>query len=178
MNENDRKRWVRGLFLEYEGRLLRYVMKFTNHEKASEIVQESFLKLMKVDDPSKLSGKELAWLFRVSRNRALDRLKKEKPMSQLKPGQDIPFESDSPEETLQRDQQISAATQMLKSLTPTQKEVIRLKFQEELSYKQISEITGHSVSHVGVILHESIKKLREQAQQSQNNSKAVKNERG
>ncbi len=177
MDENEKKRWVRELFLKYEGRLLRYVMKFTSHEKASEIVQESFLKLMKVDDPNKLSGKELAWLFRVSRNRALDRLKKEKPMSQLKQGQDIPFESDNPEEALDRDQQKSKATQMLQSLTPTQKEVVRLKFQEELSYKEIAEITGHSVSHVGVILHESIKKLRNRASQSQSNSQVVQNER-
>lgn len=178
MEEDEKKRWVRQLFLQYEGRLLRYVMKFTNHEKASEIVQESFLELMRVEDPAKLSGKELAWLFRVSRNRALDRIKKEKPMSQIKPGQDFPFESDNPEESLDRDQQKSQATQMLQSLTPVQKEVIRLKFQEDLSYKEIAEITGHSVNHVGVILHEAIKKLRAQASASLNNNKVVQNERG
>ena len=161
MEEKQKKRWVRGLFVQYEGRLLRYVMKFTNHEKASEIVQESFLKLMKMEDPEKISGRELAWLFRVCRNSALDRLKKEKPMSLLKPGQDIPFESDSAEQRLDRQQKQSQVTEVLKKLNATQKEVVRLKFQEELSYKEISEITGHSVNHVGVILHESIKVLRE-----------------
>lgn len=136
-------------------------MKFTSHEKASEIVQESFLKLLK-QEPEKLKGKELAWLFRVSRNRALDRLKKEKPMSQLKAGQEIPFESESAEEQIHKDEQKSRITQMISQLTPNQKEVIRLKFQEDLSYKEISEITGHSVSHVGVIVHKAIKKLRTQ----------------
>lgn len=177
MEETEKKRWVRGLFVQYEGRLLRYVMKFTNHEKASEIVQESFVKLLNIDDPSKIEGKELAWLFRVSRNRALDRLKKEKPMSLMKPGQDIPFESETPEEKMERDQKKSQASQILESLTPTQKEVVRLKFQEDLSYKEISEITGHSVSHVGVILHESIKKLRAQATKSQSQNKVVQNEK-
>ena len=176
MEETEKKRWVRSLFVQYEGRLLRYVMKFTNHEKASEIVQESFVKLLNIEDPSKIEGKELAWLFRVSRNRALDRLKKEKPMSLMKPGQDIPFESESPEDKMERDQKKSQASQILQSLTPTQKEVIRLKFQEDLSYKEISEITGHTVSHVGVILHESIKKLRAQAAQSQT-QKVVQNEK-
>lgn len=168
MEESERKRWVRSLFVQYEGRLLRYVTKFTSHEKASEIVQESFLKLLKMENPAKILGNELAWLFRVSRNRALDRLKKEKPMSLLKPGEEIPFESESAEEQIQRNQQKSQATQMLSQLTPVQKEVIRLKFQEDLSYKEISAITGHSVSHVGVILHESIKKLRDQMSQQGN----------
>jgi len=167
MEETEKKRWVRGLFVQYEGRLLRYVMKFASHEKASEIVQESFVKLLKLEDPEKIVGSELPWLFRVSRNRALDRLKKEKPMSLLKPGQEIPFDSESPEDKMERDQKKSQATQILETLTPIQKEVVRLKFQEELSYKEISEVTGHSVSHVGVILHEAIKKLREKAGKSQ-----------
>ena len=177
MEETEKKRWVKNLFVLYEGRLLRYVMKFTSHDKASEIVQESFLKLLKMEDPSKIEGKELAWLFRVSRNRALDRLKKEKPMSLFKPGQDIPFESESAEEKMAKDQEKSRAADILKVLNPTQKEVVRLKFQEELSYKEISEITGHSVSHVGVILHEAIKKLRSQIGSFQKNQKVVPNEK-
>lgn len=177
MEENEKKRWVRGLFVQYEGRLLRYVMKFTNHEKASEIVQESFLKLLDMEDPEKISGKELAWLFRVSRNRALDRLKKEKPMSLFKPGQEVPFESESVDEKMEREQQTSRASEILESLNSTQKEVVRLKFQEDLSYKEIAEITGHSVSHVGVILHEAIKKLRAQASKNPKSNKVVQNER-
>ena len=39
-------------------------------------------------------------------------------------------------------------------------EVIRLKFQNEMSYKQIADVTGHSVTYVGVLLHEGIKSLR------------------
>ncbi len=161
MEVTDKKGWARELFLRYEGRLLRYTMKFTSHEKASEIVQDSFLKLLK-QDPKKLQGKELAWLFRVSRNRALDLLKKEKPMSQFKTGQEIPFESDNADERIQKDEQKNRITQMISQLNPNQKEVIRLKFQEELSYKEISDITGQSVSHVGVIVHKAIKKLRTQ----------------
>ena len=98
-------------------------------------------------------------------------------MSLLKPGQDIPFESESPEDKMERDQQKSKAAEILATLTPTQKEVIRLKFQEDMSYKEIAEVTGHSVSHVGVILHESIKKLRAQAAQDPQKSKVVQNEK-
>ena len=49
--------------------------------------------------------------------------------------------------------------QLLK-LKETYQEVIILKFQEGRSYKEISEITGHSVSNVGVLIHEGMKILR------------------
>jgi Ca-activated chloride channel family protein len=38
--------------------------------------------------------------------------------------------------------------------------VLRLRFQEELSYKEISGVTGHSVGSVGFLIHDGIKKLR------------------
>ena len=45
-------------------------------------------------------------------------------------------------------------------LPENQREVIRLKFQSDLSYKEISEITDLSVSNVGFLIHTGIKRLR------------------
>ena len=39
------------------------------------------------------------------------------------------------------------------------RKVLLLKFEEDLSYKQISEKTGLSISNVGYVLHHTIKKL-------------------
>ncbi len=49
---------------------------------------------------------------------------------------------------------------LLELLTENQQEVIRLKFQNDLSYREIAEITGMTVSNVGVLLHTGLKKLR------------------
>ena len=49
---------------------------------------------------------------------------------------------------------------LLNRLPENQQEVIRLKFQEGMSYRQISEVTGHSVSPVGVLIHEGMRTLR------------------
>ena len=49
---------------------------------------------------------------------------------------------------------------LLDRLPETQQEVIRLKFQHGLSYKEISASTGLSVTNVGFILHTGIKRLR------------------
>lgn len=48
----------------------------------------------------------------------------------------------------------------LANLPDNQREVLRLKFQSGFSYKQIAEITGHSVSNVGFLIHRGISALR------------------
>ena len=53
-----------------------------------------------------------------------------------------------------------AVVRMVEHLSDDQQEVIRLRFQHGLSYQQIAEVTGHSVSNVGVLIHTAIKKLR------------------
>lgn len=53
--------------------------------------------------------------------------------------------------------------QMLARLPDNQQEVIRLKFQQGLSYKEISSVTGLSVTNVGFLIHTGLKRLREWA---------------
>jgi RNA polymerase sigma-70 factor (ECF subfamily) len=50
----------------------------------------------------------------------------------------------------------------METLPKNQKEVVILKFQHELSYKEISEITKLSVTNVGFLLHTAIKALRKE----------------
>ncbi len=49
----------------------------------------------------------------------------------------------------------------LNALPPNQQEVVRLKFQHSLSYKEIAAVTGLSVSNVGFLIHTGLKTLRE-----------------
>jgi len=163
MTNSEKRLWIRRQFLQLERPLLRYVMRFVDLEQAKDIVQEGFIQLMKVDPPEKVEGVERPWLFRVCRNRALDRLKKEGKMKTIKNQEELPFEGESADATMGKSQEAQAIGKLILALKPHQKEVVRLKFQEGLSYKEISDITGYTVSHVGVLLHESIKILRKNA---------------
>ena len=51
---------------------------------------------------------------------------------------------------------------MIDGLPPKQQEVIRLKFQNGFSYKEISRITELSVGNVGFLIHTAIKRLQEE----------------
>jgi DNA-directed RNA polymerase specialized sigma24 family protein len=47
-------------------------------------------------------------------------------------------------------------------LPKNQREVLRLKFQCDLSYKEISAVTQLSVTNVGFLIHTAIKTLRKE----------------
>ena len=51
---------------------------------------------------------------------------------------------------------------MLDRLPKNQREVVYLKFQCDLSYKEISEITKLSVTNVGFLMHTALKNLRKE----------------
>ena len=49
----------------------------------------------------------------------------------------------------------------LKRLPPNQQEVIRLKFHGDLSYKEISAVTGLTTTNVGFLIHTALHRLRQ-----------------
>ena len=70
----------------------------------------------------------------------------------------------SPAAQAEQNENTQQALRLLESLPANQKEVVRLKFQSGLSYKEISRVTNLSVSNVGFLIHTAIKTLREQMQ--------------
>lgn len=71
----------------------------------------------------------------------------------------LPHETGPADELVLRETS-SRLLNLLEGLTALQQEVIRLKFQSDMSYREIAEVTGQSVSHVGVLLHTGLKRLR------------------
>ena len=70
----------------------------------------------------------------------------------------------SPSEKLEKSDKVDSVLQVIESLPPNQEEVVRLKFQNDLSYKEIAGVTGLTVTHVGFLLHVALKFIRKQIQ--------------
>jgi RNA polymerase sigma-70 factor (ECF subfamily) len=103
-----------------------------------------------------------AWLYTVCRNRALDIRNKEGRMKPLPANVSEvahPHGADPAILAEDRDEAGFART-ILDRLPANQQEVIRLKVEHGLSYRQISEVTGLSVSNVGYLLHHGLAALR------------------
>lgn len=143
----------------YQAQLVHYVIKFVgNRETAAEIVQEAFLRLWKTDVGKVPLASEKAWLYSVCRNLAIDSLRKHKRMvvsDQLDNLANPSDESDNLDED-----QLTQILSVIEQLSDNQKEVLRLKYQHDMAYKEIAQVTGMTVSNVGATLHHAIKTVK------------------
>jgi RNA polymerase sigma-70 factor (ECF subfamily) len=159
----QKEAWLRSCIQHNESSLIRYVKTLVRDlEVSKDIVQESFLKLWQ-QDHIKMLGHERQWLFTTSRNRAYDflRSRHSKAYSVENCALEVADPAPNAEEQLLNISTEALLAQLLKKLTPAQQEVVNLKFQEGLSYKEISAITGLSVNHVGVLIHNIVTNLKE-----------------
>src|SRR4051794_32715005 len=147
--------WIRGAVAQFQGPLTLYAARLLgNAEAARDVVQETFLRLCA--QPRDTVEPRLAeWLFTVCRHRALDVLRKECRMTQLSDEQvhHRPSPEAGPPDAAVAHESAARVLDLLEHLPPSQREVIRLRFQNGFSYKEISRISGHTVTNVGYLLH-------------------------
>ena len=157
MIDRSKSDWIAEALDLYEAQLLRYATWLMGDlETAREVVQETFLRLCKEERASKIADYLAQWLFTVCRNLAFDIRKKEARMTPLG---DVHIGVDSRLDDKQAGGEIF---RMLDHLPRNQREVVYLKFQCDLSYKEISEITKLSVTNVGFLMHTALKNLRKE----------------
>lgn len=154
--------WVRDALCEHEGALTRYAASLTGDlDRARDVVQDTFLRLCAAKR-SQVEDHLAEWLYTVCRNRALDVRRKEGRMTPLTDTlmETRKAEDPPPSETAAKQEAAGRALELLKQLPENQREVVRLKFQNGLSYQEISRITRLSVSNVGFLIHTGLKTIR------------------
>ena len=72
-----------------------------------------------------------------------------------------PDEQPTPVERIEQQEARGFLMRILATLPPRQQEVLQLKFQNDLSYQQIAEITKTTANNVGVLIHTALKTLRQ-----------------
>lgn len=146
----------------FEGPLVRYAQKITGDlERARDVVQGTFLTLCRESDPPP-EDRLAPWLFTVCRNRALDVRRKESRMSLMSEAETAvcPSREVAPDAAIEQRETLGQVLELMGSLPENQQEVLRLKFQNGFSYREISGITQLSVTNVGYLIHMGIKSLR------------------
>ena len=174
----EQKDRVRHALDRLQGPLLRYAMRITgNLDQARDVVQDTFLQLC-TEDLSELREHLDAWLYTVCRNRALDILRKENRMNSLAQTPADPLDNwdDKMVANLETAEAVSDVLRILARLPHNQQEVIRLKFQNDLSYREISQVTGLSISNVGFLIHTGLKTIRHEmaAQQASETKQSLR----
>jgi RNA polymerase sigma factor (sigma-70 family) len=156
--------WIEPVVDRWERPLVRYALGITGDlEQARDVVQETFLRLVREEGRQRAVPVHLAaWLFKVCRHRALDVRKKENRMKSLgEERMSILPSSEAPQSSVVEGRDTAAEIAgLLAALPENQREVLRLRFEHELSYREISDVTGLTVTNVGYLLHTAIKTLR------------------
>ena len=157
-----REDFVKAALNEFESPLIGYATTFLHDvERARDVVQDTFVRLYH-QDVNKVKGGLKAWLFTVCRNRALDVIRKERRITNLEEEQmaRVPSVRRTPSERADLEERVGQVHEALNRLSENQREVILLKFEQGLSYEEISEVTGLSSGNVGFLLHTGLKRLR------------------
>jgi len=161
-SHENAENFVQTAVADFQAPLTRYAARLVGDpDRARDIVQDTFIKLM-AQTAAAVDGHIAEWLFTVCRHRALDVLRKEGRMKRFEEGEmeRVVAEEPRPARELEAAETQDALLRLIDHLPPNQQEVLRLKFQSGFSYKEISRITALSVSHVGVLIHHAVTRLR------------------
>jgi RNA polymerase sigma-70 factor (ECF subfamily) len=162
----DDREWIVAAARRFERPLLAYVRRLlSDPHRGRDVVQDAFLQLCR-QPRAEIEPRLAAWLFAVCRRRVVDILRKENRMTTL--SADPPTGANGPADILEHKDATAAVLARLTRLPANQQEAIRLKFQQQFSYREIAEVMGLSESHVGVLLHTALTTLRRSFADPQN----------
>lgn len=152
---------MENVMAEHEQALLRYAFTLVRDAHAAQdVVQNAFIKLFRLWKPGTEPGPALrAWLFRVTHNEAVDHIRREERRGRLhrEQAEDDGAQADPPTEA-ERTQEV---LRHVRRLDPAEQQVVLLRLQQGLSYKEISQATGRTEGNVGCLLHHAVRKLGE-----------------
>ena len=163
------------LIVEYQHRLLRYLLYLTgNRELAEDLFQETWMRVLTRGAQFNGNSRFDTWLFTIARNLVID-FRRRRTMSSLEEmsennDTERPFEVASsdptPFDNYLRSQNSALVAEALLTLEPLHREVLVLRFHEDLALDQIAAVTGAPLSTVKSRLYRGLAALRPRIEQA------------
>jgi RNA polymerase sigma-70 factor (ECF subfamily) len=159
---------LEALVEQYQYRLVRYLVYLLGRrEGVDDLVQETWLRVLERGSSYDGHSRFEPWLFRVARNLAIDATRKRRNLSLDSDDEDDrgvhsqPASNEpSPFTLAARTEDATRVARSLQTLEPVHREVLVLRFQEELSLQEISTIVGAPVSTVASRIYRGLAALR------------------
>jgi RNA polymerase sigma-70 factor (ECF subfamily) len=156
----------------YQTKMLQYVRRLGARrlEDAEDIVQDIFLKVYLNLNDFNLDLQFSSWLYRIAHNQTISQFRKNQVRPELysSPLDEHGFEALSSDLSLEKELDLKLLQEHLKeallSLNPEQREIIVLKFFEERSYQEISDILKKPTGSVASLLNRAKKALLKKLQ--------------
>ena len=162
---------------QYQFRLLRYLIYLTGRrEVAEELFQETWIRVLERGHQYNGKAKFETWLFAIARHLAIDLLRRRKsPAGSTISLDDLgdpsdgkpAFEPENPEvaapiDLLAAEEEGERVRAALACLPAAYREVLMLRFQEDMQLEEIAAVTGAPLSSVKSRLYRGLEQLRQQ----------------
>ena len=153
------------LFERHHQALFNFMVQMTqNPSLAEDLVQESFMRVLKAAHTFRGDASFRSWLFNIARNHFYDCLRKDKrlqPLEDMDPPSTAANDSDPATqfEEIEKKVQFQAA---MSRLPKKQREIIWLGRFELDSFEQLGEALGCSSGTARVRMHRAVKQLKQQ----------------
>jgi RNA polymerase sigma-70 factor (ECF subfamily) len=157
------------LIEQYQFRLFRYLLYLTSHrERAEDFFQETWIRVLERGHQYDGKSKFESWLFTIARNLVIDWQRQKKVQSldtltdlaQEQPLQIADTHSPSPLFLVMSDEQDSAVRGSLEQIALIYREVVVLRFHEELQIDEIAKVMSLPISTVKTRLYRGLEALR------------------
>ncbi len=163
-NPSSMETGFRILVNTYQERMYWHIRRMVySHEDADDVLQNAFIKVYRSIGNFKGDSKLYTWLYRIATNEAITFLnKRKKTASSSIDAEDLNlsnylkadeyFDGNEAEVLLQK---------ALASLPDKQRQVFTLRYYDEMTYKEMSEVLGTSIGALKASYHHAVKKIED-----------------
>ncbi len=149
-------------FNEHADALFRYChFKIADRETAKDVLQQTFMKTWLYMSEGNEVTNIKSFLYKTAGNLIIDYYRKKKPLSLdmlMEEGFDRGFDESK---TLQNKLDGSTALKLLRKVPDGYREILFMRYVQELSLKEIAEITGETENNIAVKIHRGLIKVKE-----------------
>lgn len=141
--------------------------------EAEDLTAQAFLQAWEAIDRYQIRGAPfVSWLLRIAHNLGVSHLRSRREKAELPDTLVDQSRHGNPEEALRRQVEAEQVREAILRLRDEQRQVIILRFVEDLEYREVAEIVGKSVAAVRVIQHRALNALRKQMRQDETGAAA------
>ena len=147
---------------KYRVKIYRFIyFKVSSEEKAEDLTNDTFIKVFRYLQKGEEIENFQAFLYKTARNLVIDFYRTRKEEVSLENAKEIEADIDASKEVDDK-MKIETINKYLSGLSPEYIKVVQLHFFDELSFKEIAEITGDSEGSVRMRAHRGMSKLKKQ----------------
>lgn len=144
------------LLTRYQGKLYNYILfAVRNQELAEDLFQETFVKAIVTIQQGRYTadGRFGAWITRIAHNLVIDSFRTDRNENTISNDEcevdllnNVDLCDDNVEIQMVNDQTLTDVRRLVDALPHNQREVVYMRYYQDLSFKEIAEITGVSIN--------------------------------